>query len=330
MKIVVVGCGKIGETIIKNLVNEGHDVVAVDMEQEVVSQVSNMYDVMAVCGNGADNDTLDEAGVKDAELFVAVTDSDERNMLSCFIASKMGAKQTIARIRNPEFNDNSLNFIREELGVSIALNPEKLAAHEIYSLLKLPAATKIETFSTRKFEIIEIKLKVDSPFNGLSLIDIRKKFPYKFLVCTVLRDDKAFIPDGNFVLKSGDRISITASRKEVQKLLKKIGIVQRPVKSVMILGASKISHYLAEMLLSDGNDVKIIDKDKEKCLVYDEKLKHPVMIHGDGAQQELLLEEGLKSMDAFVSITGNDECNILVSYFAQSLDVPTVNENKQR
>ncbi|MBE7065155.1 MAG: Trk system potassium transporter TrkA [Ruminococcaceae bacterium] len=324
MKIVVVGCGKIGETIIKNLVNEGHDVVAVDMEQEVVSQVSNMYDVMAVCGNGADNDTLDEAGVKDAELFVAVTDSDERNMLSCFIASKMGAKQTIARIRNPEFNDNSLNFIREELGVSIALNPEKLAAHEIYSLLKLPAATKIETFSTRKFEIIEIKLKVDSPFNGLSLIDIRKKFPYKFLVCTVLRDDKAFIPDGNFVLKSGDRISITASRKEVQKLLKKIGIVQRPVKSVMILGASKISHYLAEMLLSDGNDVKIIDKDKEKCLVYDEKLKHPVMIHGDGAQQELLLEEGLKSMDAFVSITGNDECNILVSYFAQSLDVPTV------
>ena len=129
MKIVVVGCGKIGETIIKNLVNVGHDVVAVDMDQDVVSQVSNMYDVMAVCGNGADNDTLDEAGVSDTELFVAVTDSDERNMLSCFIASKMGAKQTIARIRNPEFNDNSLNFIREELGVSIALNPEKLAAN---------------------------------------------------------------------------------------------------------------------------------------------------------------------------------------------------------
>ena len=179
MKIVVVGCGKIGNTIIQNLVAEGHDVVAVDADANVVSEVTNLFDVMAVCGNGADNDTLSEAGVETAELFVAVTDSDERNMLSCFIAKRMGAKNTIARIRNPEFNDSSLTFIREELGVSITLNPEKLAAHEIYNLLKLPAATKIESFSTRKFEIFEIKLKSDSPFDGMSLIDIRKKFPYK-------------------------------------------------------------------------------------------------------------------------------------------------------
>lgn len=324
MKIVVVGCGKIGNTIIQNLVGEGHDVVAVDSDPDVVSEVTNLFDVMAVCGNGADNDTLSEAGVESAELFVAVTDSDERNMLSCLIARRMGAKNTVARIRNPEFNDNSLTFIRDELGVSITLNPEKLAAHEIYNLLKLPAATKIETFSTRKFEIFEIKLKADSPFDGMSLMDIRKKFPYKFLVCTVLRDDKAFIPDGNFVLRSGDRISVTAKRTEIQKLLKKIGIMQKQVKSVMILGASKISYYLAKMLLAEGNDVKIIDKNKEKCLEYDEKLDHVVTINGDGAQQELLLEEGLRSMDAFVSLTGNDECNILVSYFAQSLDVPTV------
>lgn len=324
MKIVVVGCGRIGNTIIENLVSEGHDVVAVDMNANVVSEVSNLFDVMAVCGNGADNETLAEAGVSSCELFISVTDSDERNMLSCFIAKRMGAKNTIARIRNPEFNDKSLNFIREELGVSVVLNPEKLAAHDIYNILKLPAATKIESFSSRKFEIYELRLKNDSQFDGMSLIEVRKKFPYKFLVCAVLRDDKAFIPDGNFILKNGDRISVTASRSEIQKLLKKVGIMHKQVKSAMILGASKISYYLADMLLSSGTDVKIIDKDREKCLFYDEELEDAVIINGDGAQQELLLEEGLRSMDAFVSLTGNDESNILVSYFAQSLDVPTV------
>lgn len=324
MKIVVVGCGRIGNTIIENLVSEGHDVVAVDMNANVVSEVSNLFDVMAVCGNGADNETLAEAGVSSCELFISVTDSDERNMLSCFIAKRMGAKNTIARIRNPEFNDKSLNFIREELGVSVVLNPEKLAAHDIYNILKLPAATKIESFSSRKFEIYELRLKNDSQLDGMSLIEVRKKFPYKFLVCAVLRDDKAFIPDGNFILKNGDRISVTASRSEIQKLLKKVGIMHKQVKSAMILGASKISYYLADMLLASGTDVKIIDKDREKCLSYDEELEDAVIINGDGAQQELLLEEGLRSMDAFVSLTGNDESNILVSYFAQSLDVPTV------
>ena len=210
------------------------------------------------------------------------------------------------------------------IGLNIAVNPEKLAAHEIYNMLKLPAAAKIESFSNRKFEIYEIRLKNDSIFDGMNLIDVRKKFPYKVLVCAVSRDDKVYIPDGNFVLKNGDRVCITASRSEVQKLFKKVGIMHKQVRSAMILGASKISYYLADMLLADGNNVKIIDKNREKCYEYDKELEDAVIICGDGAQQELLLEEGLRDMDAFVSLTGSDESNILVSYFAQSLDVPTV------
>ncbi len=324
MKIVITGLGKIGTTILESLILEGHDVVAIDDSPAVVSEISNIYDAMYVVGNGADCDILNEAGIGDAELFVAVTGSDELNMLACFLAKKMGAKHTIARIRNPEYNDKSLVFMRKHLELSSAINPDLLCAKELYNILKLPSAVNIETFSRRNFEMIEIKLKADSILDGMNLQEIRKKFDAKFLVCTVQREDQVFIPRGNFVMKSGDRINITAEVPEVQRLFKMLGIMQRQAKSVMILGASRIAYYLAQLLIAGGSTVKIIELNKERCEQFSAALPKAIIIHGDGAQQELLLEEGIRDADAFVALTGMDEENILISCFASSLNVPKV------
>ncbi|MBQ8207785.1 MAG: Trk system potassium transporter TrkA [Clostridia bacterium] len=321
MKITVVGCGKIGATIVANLAAEGHDVVAIDNSPAVIAEITNIYDVMGVCGNGADYDTLAEAGVEKTELFIASTGSDELNMLSCFVAGRMGAGHTIAKISNPEYNDQNIAFMQKELGLSLAVNPELLAAHEIYNVLGLPSAAKIETFSGRSFEIVELLLRSDSPLDGMSLIELRKKYKAAFLVCVVHRGDQVYIPDGNFVLRSGDRIALTASPIEIRKLMKMLGIMQKHVRDVMILGAGKTAFYLSKMLLASGNSVKIVELDREKCLEFSDKLKGVSMINGDGAQQELLLEEGLPQMDAFVTLTGSDEENILLSVFAASRNI---------
>lgn len=324
MKIVVVGCGKIGTSILESLVGEGNDVVAIDASPAVIEEISNIYDVMCVCGNGADTETLLEAGVSKAELFIAVTQSDELNMLSCFVAQRMGAKQTIARIRNPEYNDQSLDFFRKHLDLTVAINPESMAAQELYNILKLPAAVNIESFSGRHFEMVELRLKQASLLDGMSLIELRRQYKAKILICAVQRDNKVYIPDGNFVLKSGDRIGLTASTGELQKFLKALGLMQKSAKDVVILGGSRISYYLAKRLIAGGSTVKIIDKDQERCREMAVSLPEAVVICGDGAEQELLLEEGLASTDAFVALTGMDELNILISIFANTKDVPKV------
>ncbi len=323
MKVMVVGCGKIGRTILKNLANEGHDVIAVDNNRAVTADIANKYDVMCACGSGTDYETLSEAGVASTELFIAVTNSDEINMLSCYIAKKMGAKHTVARIRKPEFNDKNLGFMKQQLDISLIINPELVAAQELFNILKLPSAVNIETFSRRNFEMIEIILKDDSVLNGVALKDIRKKFNSKFLICAVRRDEKTYIPDGDFILKSGDKIGITAATTQIQKLLKEFGILKRQARNVMILGASRIAYYLAKFLIESGNNVKIIDMDRKRCEDFANSLPEATIIHGDGAEQDVLLEEGLESCDAFVALTGMDEENILVSYFASSLNVPT-------
>ena len=324
MKIIIVGCGKIGTTIIESLVREGHDVVAVDSDPAIIANISNIYDVMCVCGTGADYDTLAEAGVSGANMVVAVTGSDELNMLSCFIAKKMGAEQTVARIRNPEFNDKNLVFMKQQLGISMSINPELLVAKEFFNLLQLPSAVNIETFSRRSFEMAELILKENSSLDGMSLIDLRKKYKANFLVCLVKRGGEVYIPDGNFVLKSGDHIGLTATFTELQKLLEMIGVTSKRARNVMISGASTTAYYLAKMLLSAGNSVTVIDKDKGRCERFAEILPGAVIINGDGAQQEVLLEEGLTSADALATLTGIDEENILVSFFAVSQNVPKV------
>ncbi len=327
MKIIIVGCGKIGTSIVQGMTVEGNDVVAIDSDPAVIEEIGNIYDVMCVCGNGTDCETLEEAGVSKAELFVAVTGSDEFNMLSCFLAARMGAKHTIARIRNPEYNDKSLGFLRQQLGLTVSVNPEWMAARELYNILKLPAAVNIETFSGGNIEMIELKLRQESPLEGATLIDLRRKLDrLKFLVCAVQRGEEVYIPDGNFALNSGDKIGLIAAPNEIQKVLKNLGFAQKQARSIMILGASRISYYLAKRLLASGNSVKIIDKDPDRCRYFADspELENAVVICGDGAEQELLLEEGIGSVDAFVALTGIDELNILISIFAQSQGVNKV------
>ena len=321
MRIIVVGCGKIGISILSSLVGEGNDVVAIDASPKVIEEISNIYDVMCVCGNGTDCETLSEAGSDKAELFVAVTGSDEFNMLSCFLAARMGAKHTIARIRNPEYNDKSLGFLRQHLGLTVSINPEWMAAKELFDILKIPAAASIETFSRGNIEMVGLVLKEDSPLNGISLIELRKRYKANFLICAVQRGAEVYIPDGNFVLQSGDKIGFTAPPNEIPKVLKMLGLAKKSARNIMLLGASRISYYLAKRLIAVGNTVKIIDKHIERCREFSEQLPEAVVICGDGAEQELLLEEGIDSMDAFVALSGMDELNILISKFAQTQNV---------
>lgn len=324
MNIIIAGCGKIGTTIVSSLVEEGHDIVVIDNDPSVITEITNVYDVMGISGNCVDSDILKEAGVKNAELFISVAGSDELNMLSCFVAKNLGAKYTVARIRNPEYNDKSLGFMKKHLQLSMAINPEHLAAQELFNILKFPSAVKIETFSRRYLEMIQIKLKENSFLDGIKLSDIRTKFDARILVCCIQRGDEVFIPNGNFVLKSGDKIGIMATHSEFQKLFKQAGQAQKQAKNVMILGGGRVSYYLSEMLNSIGTSVKIIEKDEKNCETLCELLPKATVIHGDGAQQELLLEEGLLKTDAFVSLTGMDEENILISIFALTHNVPKV------
>ncbi len=324
MKIVVIGCGKIGTAVISSLVSEGHDVVAVDENPSAIDDIRDVYDVICICGNGADYDTLLEAGIDKTDAFVAITGSDELNMLSCVIAKKMGAKHTVARIRNPEYNDKNLPFVKQYLDLSLHINPELLVASELFNILKLPSAVNIETFSRRNFELVEFILKENSVLDGMSLIDLRKKYKSSFLIGLVMRDNEVYVPDGNFILKKGDRIGIIATPHEIHRFFKTMGVMQKQAKNIMILGASTTAFYLTKMLLSAGSAVTIIDKDKERCELAAQRLPGAVIINGDGASQEVLLEEGLLTSDALVTLTGMDEENILVSFFAMSQQVPKV------
>ncbi|MBQ9743171.1 MAG: Trk system potassium transporter TrkA [Ruminococcus sp.] len=324
MKIIIAGCGKIGESLIGALVKEGHDVIAIDKDSEALSEIINIYDVIGVCGISTDCEVLAEAGADKADMFIAVTGTDELNMLSCYIAKTLGAKHTIARIRDRAYNENNLDFLQQKLGLSMSINPERFAAYDIYHVLKFPSAVHVETFSTRNFEIIELILKENSPLSGVKVIDLRKLNPAKFLICAVQRGEQVYIPDGNFELRSGDKIALTAAPTEILKLLRGLKLTQKQAKNVMILGGSRTSYYLAKRLLASGSTVTIIDKDPVRCQELCDALPGATIILGDGANQELLLEEGLREVDAFVTLTNIDEENILISYYASSMNVPKI------
>ena len=298
--------------------------MAVDNRDTVINEIVNRYDVMCVCGNGVDTEVLSEAGVESTELFIAVTGSDELNMLCCFLAKRMGARHTIARIRNPEYNDRSLSFMKEQFDLSMAINPERLTASALYHMLKLPAAAKVETFSRRNFEMIELRLKDDSPFCGIPLWTLRERHKAKFLICVVQRGNDVFIPNGAFVLEGGDRIGLTAKPSGLQKLLRSLNMNQKQARSIMILGGSRIAFYLAKQLIASGSDVKVIDMDRAICRKFSEEMRGISAICADGTHQEILLEEGLREQDAFLALTGMDEENILVSCYAASQKGPRV------
>lgn len=325
MKIIIVGGGKVGKTIIESMLKEKHEVILVDNDPAVVGNVTNLYDVMGICANGTEYEKLLEAGADKADLFIAVTGSDELNMLSCFAAKKIGARHTVARVRNSEYNTASWGFMKQQLEISMAVNPEKLAAEAIYDILKLPSATKVEAFTARSFEMIEIIVKKGSAIDGMTLVDLRKKFSEKFLVCVVQRENDVFIPNGTFKVLSGDKIGVMVTNDDAHSILKKFGYPAKEAKNIMLIGASKTALYLADMLIKGRSSVKIIEKDPEVCDIVCERLSSKAsVVCGDGMSREILLEEGVDGLDALVALTDRDEENILISFYALSKQVQKV------
>ncbi|MCH5151903.1 MAG: Trk system potassium transporter TrkA [Clostridiales bacterium] len=325
MRVIIVGCGKVGSAIINSMVEDNHDVTAIDNSSEVINNITNTYDVMAVCGSATSREMLLSAGVNKADLFIAVTESDEVNMLACFLARRMGAKHTVARIRETEYNEDGLDYLIKELDLSMALNPERLTAEVLFDQLKLPSAVNVDNFAGKKLQMLELIIKDGSPLNKASLMDVRKKCSVQFVACAVQREDEVHIPTGTFVLEEGDRVAFMVKRADTHKFLKNIDAVQKQGRDVMVLGGSTTSYYLAKILAANGFYVKIIERDGERCAELADILPNGVsLIQGDGMNHDLLWEEGIKSTDAFVALTGTDEENILISFYASSQQVPKV------
>lgn len=321
MKIVIVGNGKVGLALAEQLTAEEHDIILMDNDMDHLQYAMEHLDVMCYCGNGADYSAMKEAGIEGADIVVAATSLDEVNLLCCLLAKKLNAKHTIARIRNPEYADLT-NVLREDMGLSMAINPEKATATEIERLLRYPGAIKVESFARGRVELVEIKIRDYSPLINKRLMDIATEFKSKILVCAVQRGNEVFIPSGSFVLKEGDRINFTAQPHEVNNFFSKIKVEQSEINNVMIVGGSKISYYLAKALSKSGIKVKIIEQNKEKCNKLNEMLPNVSLIHGDGTNYNLLIEEGLHVTDGFVALTGMDEINVITSMYAQSVSVP--------
>lgn len=317
MKMVIIGNGKAGSSLSSMLANEGHDVTVIDINASALEKIQNTEDVMCIEGNGIDTDVQRDAAVNKAGIVIATTHHDEVNLLCCLIAKKLGAERTISRVRNPEYY-KQIDFIRDDLGLSMAINPEGITADEILRVLITPDAAKVEVFEKGKMELVEYKIPDNSPILDLSLMEIYKRTRIKFLICAVQRDSEIYIPGGNFILRSGDRINIAAAHKEIEQFFKMNGSIKDKVKSCMIVGGGRICYYLTKGLLGMGMHVKIIEKDIDKCRQLAQLFPKASVIHGDGTDQDLLVEEGIRDADAFVAITGIDEENIIMSLYAKN------------
>ena len=320
MRIVVVGDGKVGYTLSEQLSTEGHDIVVIDNRIKALQNSTNSLDVMTVEGNGASHTVQLEAGVDKADLLIAATGTDEVNLISCIVAKKLGAKHTIARVRNPEYMAQ-LDFMKEELGLSMSVNPELAAANEMSRILRSPSARTIETFAKGRVELVGIKLHQGNHLIGQQLNSLYAKYKIKVLVCAVQRREKVYIPTGDFVLQEGDKIHITAESKQINAFFRAMGVSQHKIRNVMIIGGSRTAFYLGRMLCQSGIQVKIIEQDQRRCLQLSSLLPQATIVQGDGTDQDVLHEEGILSTDGFVALTGIDEENIIISMYASKKGV---------
>ncbi len=264
-----------------------------------------------------------EAGVQKADLLIAATSADEINMLACMVAKKLGAKHTIARVRDPQYQQQMF-FLKEELGLSVVVNPEQSAASEISRLMRFVPAIKAEPFAKGRIDLVEFKVKENSPLDGVQLSDFYRQFKVKILVCAARRGEEVFIPKGNFIIRSGDKLTILAAPAEISSFFRTVGTFQRKVRDVMVVGGGRIAYYLARQLIETGIHVKIIEKDEKRCNQLFDLLPKATILHGDGTDHELLSEEGLDKTDALIALTGIDEENIILSMYANSLNVDKV------
>ncbi len=317
MQIIIVGCGNVGMNLTEQLSREGHDLTVIDSEIDAVQSAVNSFDVKGIVGNGASYSIQMDAGVDTANLLIAVTESDELNLLCCLFAKRTGNCHTIARVRNPIYN-KEVGFIKEELGISMIINPECAAAGEMARLLKFPSALEINTFAKGRVELVKCRVEEDSVLCDLSLKEVSERLRCNVLISVVEREDEVFIPSGNFVLQARDEISVMGSNKNMIAFFKKMGLPTTRAKSAMLVGGGEIAFYLTQELLSMGTDVKIVERDKRRCLELSEFFPQAMIIHGDGTDRSLLLEEGLENIDSFVALTNMDEENIMMSLFAKN------------
>ena len=316
MNIIILGSGKVGRTLAEQLSNEVHNIVMVDIIAKNVQDISEDADIMGVLGNASSINTLLDAGIETADILIAVTGSDELNLLCCLIAKKVSKCHTIASVRNPVYG-KEIGFIKERLGISMIINPEQAAAIEISRLLRFPSAIKIDTFAKGRVELLKFKVKPEFHLDQMTVMEVAERYKNSILICAVERGDEVYIPSGNFVLKDNDIISIIASPVNSALFFKRIGIHTHQVKSTMIVGGSTLSYYLAKLLLAMKIRVLIVEANKDSCEQLSELLPDATIINGDGTDKNLLLEEGLTRVESFVTLTNLDEENILLALFAK-------------
>ena len=320
MRIVIVGIGKMGKAIVGHVCHENHEVIIIDDDSSVVEETINNYDVMGVCGNGVSYDVLETAGVDKADFFIAVTQSDEANMLSCLIARKLGAKYTIARVRDVEYT-NQIELMTGALEINRTINPELESAKEMLRIINFPEALKVDSFAHGNADITEFFIPEDSQLVGMSLMQLNSKLGVSILVCAVERDNDVIIPNGKFVIEGNDKVYIISSQEESKAFVSKLGLSKTKMKNILVIGASKIAVYFAKALVKMNYNVKVIEINPEKAKAFAENIKEANVIVGDGSDQELLKEEGLQNFDAVVCLTGIDEENIIISLYANKQNV---------
>lgn len=323
MNIIIIGAGKVGRELIERLCDENHNITVIDKDPVLLDKLMDNYDIMGISGNGTICETLKEANISHADILIATTDSDEVNMICSIMAKKMGVSSSIARVRNVEYTSQS-SFMREEMGISLMVNPELDAAMEISRIINFPAALKIDTFGKGKLDLAEFKIDENSSLADKALWEINKTFNQKFLICAVQRDGKVFIPNGNFILHSGDKISITSEHHELVGFLKDLGLHSQKIKKVMIVGGGTIAYHLSKRLAETGIHVTIIEIDKGVCEKLNELLPKVDIICADGTEQDVLVEQGIENFDACISLTGIDEENIIISLFAGVMGVDKI------
>ena len=318
MNIIVLGAGKVGKTLIKHMSNEDHDIIVIDHDAQKVEDVVNLYDVIGVVGNGGSYDILMEAGASNANLIICVTASDELNILAGLMAKQMGTHHTIARVRNPDYSKQR-DFMRNQLGFSMIINPELEAANEIRRSLSFPSAVKVDTFARGKVELAEFYIEENSRLCNIPLSRLHSITKTNVLVCAVSHNEEVIIPDGNYIIKSGDHLFTTGAHRDLSRFCLDIGIVTNRIKNVLIVGGGKIAFYLAKQLAAQGIKVKIIEKDLENCRILAKNLPFATIINADGSDEEVLLEEGIETTDAFLALTGLDEENLILSLYAKNI-----------
>ena len=314
MNIVIAGCGKVGLTLAEQLCRENHAVTLIDTDMERLEDAVNSLDVQAISGNATSHQTLLEAGVKEADLLIAVTDRDEVNMLSCLIGKKVGGCQTMARVRDPGYYEE-IKVIQEELGLSMAINPEWAAAQGIFRLLQIPSALDVDTFDKGKVNMLWFRIQPGSPLEGKRMMELGSVLAGQMLVCIRERDGEIVIPGGSTDLRAGDLVAVVMPMAQIGRLLHKLHLQNKPIRSVTIAGGGNTTVYLAGMLLRAGMDVKIIESDRARCEVLADRLPKATIIHGDSTDKQLLMEEGLPRAEAFVALTNMDEENIMLALY---------------